>query len=154
MEQSPSWEANSHSASQEIPLLLWSPKIHYRVHNSQPLVSIMSQMNPVHNFLPHFPKIHSNIIIASISRSSEWPLPFGVSNQNLVRISPMRATCPARVILLDLISLIIFDVVLILWMKSVRLVRSRTQFDRISQLDARMTHGHINRVTCSIFTFV
>jgi hypothetical protein len=27
--QSPSWEANSHSASQEIPSLLWNTKIHY-----------------------------------------------------------------------------------------------------------------------------
>jgi len=28
MEHSPSWEANSHSASQEIPRLLWNPKFH------------------------------------------------------------------------------------------------------------------------------
>jgi len=29
-------EADSHSASQEIPHLLWNPKDHYRVQNSQP----------------------------------------------------------------------------------------------------------------------
>jgi len=31
MEQSPSWEANSHSASQQIPCLLWNRKVRYRV---------------------------------------------------------------------------------------------------------------------------
>jgi len=27
----PAWDADSHSASQEIPCLLWNPKVHYRV---------------------------------------------------------------------------------------------------------------------------
>jgi hypothetical protein len=43
MERSPSSEANSHSASQEIPRLLWNLKIHYRVHNSPSLDPI-----PIH----------------------------------------------------------------------------------------------------------
>jgi len=34
MEQNPSWEANIHSTSQEIPCLLSNPKVHYCVHKS------------------------------------------------------------------------------------------------------------------------
>jgi hypothetical protein len=38
MEQSPSWEADSQPASQEIPCLLWNLKILYHVHKSLRLV--------------------------------------------------------------------------------------------------------------------
>jgi len=61
MEHSPSWIANNHSASQEIPHLLWNPTVHYRAHKSPPLVSVLSQMHEFHILPPYFPKIHSNI---------------------------------------------------------------------------------------------
>jgi hypothetical protein len=41
-EQSPSWEANQFSASQEIPIILWNPKLHYRIYKRHPPDSILS----------------------------------------------------------------------------------------------------------------
>jgi hypothetical protein len=46
MEQSPSWETNSHSASQEIAHLAWKWKLHYCVHKSQLLVPNLSMLTP------------------------------------------------------------------------------------------------------------
>jgi len=61
MEQSLSREADSHSASQGILHTLWNPKVHYSVHNSSPMVPILSQMNLVYKFPPYFPETHYNI---------------------------------------------------------------------------------------------
>jgi hypothetical protein len=48
MEQSPSWEADSSTASQEIPCLVWKSYAHYHVQKCLPLDPIQSNMNPVH----------------------------------------------------------------------------------------------------------
>jgi hypothetical protein len=58
MEQSPSWEANSSSASQEIPCFLWNTKVHYCIHKSLQPVPILSHINPVHPQPSQILKIH------------------------------------------------------------------------------------------------
>jgi hypothetical protein len=109
MEESPSWEANNHSSSQNFHVL-WNPKVHYHICKSPPLVPILSHMNPVHTFPPYFPKIHSNIILISTSRSYKWSLAFRILNQNIVCISQLSHPCyiPCSCHLLALITLIVF----------------------------------------------
>jgi hypothetical protein len=48
MEQSPLWEANRFSASQEIPCILWNPKVQYPVYKFPPPVPTLSEINPAH----------------------------------------------------------------------------------------------------------
>jgi hypothetical protein len=74
-EQSPSWEANSRSANQEILCFLRNPKFHYRIHKSQPEVPILSQMNPVNTNISYYSKINFNIILSSTSRYPNGLLP-------------------------------------------------------------------------------
>ena len=45
---SPSWEANRFSASQEIPHILWNPKVYYRIYKYPPPVPILRHLDPVH----------------------------------------------------------------------------------------------------------
>jgi hypothetical protein len=58
MEHSPSWEANRFAASQEIPRILWNPKVHYRIHKRPRPASTLSKLNPVQTLESYFSYRH------------------------------------------------------------------------------------------------
>jgi hypothetical protein len=78
-QQRPFWEANSHSASQEIPCFYGIRRLITVLTTAGAPVSILSQMHPVYNFAQYYsPCTH---------KSSELTLPFRFSDQNFVGIS-------------------------------------------------------------------
>jgi hypothetical protein len=93
MEQSPSCEPNWLSASQEIPHILWNPKVRYRIHNCPPPVPILSQLYPVHTPTSHFLKIHLNIILPSMPGFPKWSLSLSFPQQNPVYALLLPHTC-------------------------------------------------------------
>ena len=110
MEHSPSWEANSSSVNKQIPYILWNPKVHYHVH-SWPPVLILSQINSIHKLLNKFCKINFNIIHPSTPSHPSGLFPYGFYTKTPYTplLSPTRAACPFRPILIYLITQILFD---------------------------------------------
>ena len=106
MVQIPSWESNWFAASQEISRILWNPKVHFRTHKRPPPVPILGQPNPVHIPTSYLLEIHPKIIHPSTPRSPQWSLNSGFPTKTLYAplSSPIRATCPSHLILLDFMT--------------------------------------------------
>ena len=92
MEQSPSWEANQFSANQEIPCILWNPKVHYHIYKLPPPVPVLNQINPVH--APHSTPWRSILILSShLHLDLPWSLSLRFHQQNPEYTSPLPHTC-------------------------------------------------------------
>ena len=111
------------SASQEIPLILCNPKVHYRIHNCPPPVPILIHIDLLHVPTSNFLKIYLNIIFPSRPGSSMWSVSPRFTHQTPVYTSPLpiRATGPVHLILLDFITrTILGDVYIRSWFISFR----------------------------------
>ena len=93
MQQSPSWDVNRFSASQEIPRILWNPKVHYCIYKFPPPVPILSQINPVH--APLQPTSWRSVLILSSHLRLGLPsclFPSGFATKTCIHLSSHR-TC-------------------------------------------------------------
>jgi hypothetical protein len=89
---------------------LWYPWVHYPVHMSPSLVTILSQVNLVHNLPSSLRSIlilsfHLHLGLPSGVIPSAFPTTFCYSLLTCL----MPTSCPPQLIVLDLITLIIFD---------------------------------------------
>jgi hypothetical protein len=133
-ESNRSWDTNSSSAIQEFINILRKLTVHYRVNSNQPLVLILSMLNPVHTSQSPFSKIR----LVMLSHACVC-LPNGIFPSEFATESYMNSfhshmcymLCPSRPP--ELITKIIFIEEYKLW-TSYNFIPLRSIFDRICGL--------------------
>jgi hypothetical protein len=98
MEHSPPWEADIRWVGEEIPWVLWNPKIRGRVHKNPSLRRLLSLVNPL--LSPHAHFCLPNDLLPSDLPTNWWV-------RSVYIYLPLRSVCPTH--LLDLIAVTVFD---------------------------------------------
>lgn len=104
-------EANRTSAPQKFALLLWNPKVYYRVHNSPPVYPTLDDITEVH-ILPRYIfttdlRLSAQITLISRKRSVRFRFPDQkFSHTHCDRIVPV--TCHFHILDLDSFTIKMF----------------------------------------------
>jgi hypothetical protein len=98
VELGPSREAISCAATQELPTILWNPKVNYRFRMNPPSTCLYPGLD---QSSPHHPILSTQIRLGLPSR--HFPSGFPTNNLYAFLLSPVSSTCPAHFILLGLI---------------------------------------------------